>query len=77
MSENINILIVPDDWIRELFEVFEKYNFTIEEDTPLDIDLSIDPEMLGKVFENLLAEIVPESQETARKLTGSYYTPRE
>lgn len=77
MSENINTLIVPDEWMRELFEVFEKYNFTIEEDTPLDIDLSIDPEMLGKVFENLLAEIVPESQETARKLTGSYYTPRE
>jgi hypothetical protein len=40
------------------------------------VDLSIDPEMLGRIFENLLAEINPETEETARKATGSYYTPR-
>lgn len=76
ISKYINTLKIPDDWIRELFEVFETYNFTIDENTPIDIELSIDPEMLGRIFENLLAELVPETGETARKATGSYYTPR-
>lgn len=70
------ILKVPDEWIRKLFEVLELYNFTVDENTSVDIDLSIDPEMLGRIFENLLAEINPETGETARKSTGSYYTPR-
>ncbi len=39
-------------------------------------DPSIDPEMLGRIFENLLTEINPETGDTARKSTGSYYTPR-
>ncbi len=38
---------------------------------------SLDPELLGQVFENLLASYNPETGETARKATGSYYTPRE
>ena len=42
-----------------------------------DSELSIDPEMLGRIFENLLAEINPETKENARKSTGSFYTPRE
>jgi hypothetical protein len=42
----------------------------------VDIELSIEPEMLGRIFENLLAEINPETGDTARKSTGSYYTPR-
>jgi len=75
-SVHLNTLKVPDDWFRELFEVFERYNFTIDENTPVDIELSIEPEMLGRIFENLLAEINPETGETARKATGSYYTPR-
>lgn len=70
------ILNIPDEWIRKLFDVLELYNFTVDENTSVDIDLSIDPEMLGRIFENLLAEINPETGETARKSTGSYYTPR-
>ncbi len=54
----------------------ETYNFTIDENTSFDEELSIDPEMLGRIFENLLAEINPETGESARKSTGSYYTPR-
>ncbi|MBA7469633.1 hypothetical protein ES707_04906 [subsurface metagenome] len=42
----------------------------------MDADVSVDPEMLGRIFENLLAEVNPETGETARKATGSYYTPR-
>lgn len=70
-------VIVPDEWIQSLFEVLETFNFTIDENTSLDEELSIDPEMLGRIFENLLAEINPETEESARKNTGSYYTPRE
>jgi len=75
-SQNINTLKVPDPWLKKLLEIFETYNFTIDENTPVDVELSIEPEMLGRIFENLLAEINPETGETARKSTGSYYTPR-
>jgi hypothetical protein len=75
-SKHLNTLIVPDQWLKKLFEVFETYNFTIDENTSVDVELSIEPEMLGRIFENLLAEINPETGETARKATGSYYTPR-
>jgi hypothetical protein len=68
---------VPDKWLQKLFDVLELYNFTVDENTSYDIDLSIDPEMLGRVFENLLARINPETGETVRKSTGSFYTPRE
>ena len=40
-------------------------------------DVALDPELLGKVFENLLASYNPETKTTARKQTGSFYTPRE
>src|SRR3989344_390840 len=53
-----------------IFEVFDQYNFTVEEESPEDKDVAVDPEMLGKVFENLL-EIED------RKYKGTYYTPRE
>ena len=75
-SRYLNILKVPDDWLSELFRIFEEYNFTIDESTTIDIEISVDPEMLGRIFENLLAEINPETGKTARKSTGSYYTPR-
>jgi adenine-specific DNA-methyltransferase len=68
---------IPDGWFTELFTVLEQYNFTVDENTSYDVDLSIDPEMLGRIFENLLAEINPETGESARKSTGSFYTPRE
>jgi hypothetical protein len=60
-----------------ILSIFNKYHFTIEENTPFDQQVSLDPEMLGKVFENLLATYNPETRETARKATGSFYTPRE
>ncbi|MCC7356241.1 MAG: Eco57I restriction-modification methylase domain-containing protein [Candidatus Doudnabacteria bacterium] len=71
------VVVIPDTWFQELFETFEMYNFTIDENTSIDTELSIDPEMLGRIFENLLAEINPETGDSARKSTGSFYTPRE
>ena len=61
---------------RGLFPLLRRYKFTVEENTPLDREVALDPELLGHVFENLLAAYNPETQETARKATGSYYTPR-
>jgi adenine-specific DNA-methyltransferase len=63
--------------VRGLVNILQSYNFTIEENTPFEIEVALDPELLGKVFENLLASYVPETESTARKLTGSFYTPRE
>lgn len=60
-----------------LFEILKSYNFTIEENTPLEEEVALDPELLGRVFENLLASYNPETKTTARKQTGSFYTPRE
>ncbi|MGE5344077.1 MAG: Eco57I restriction-modification methylase domain-containing protein [Candidatus Omnitrophota bacterium] len=71
-----NSLKVPNHWMKEFFILLETYNFTIDENTSMDVELSVDPEMLGRIFENLLAEINPQTGETARKSTGSYYTPR-
>ena len=60
-----------------VIDILKRYNFTVEENTPFDQDVSLDPELLGKVFENLLAAYNPETQTTARKQTGSFYTPRD
>ncbi len=76
-SCTLNTLSVPNAWLKKLLSFFERYHFTIEENTPLDVQVAIEPEMLGQIFENLLAEINPETDESARKATGSYYTPRE
>ena len=62
---------------RGIIDILKRYNFTVEENTPFDKEVSLDPELLGKVFENLLASFNPETQTTARKQTGSFYTPRE
>ena len=59
-----------------LITLFDRYKFTVEENTPAEQEVALDPELLGKVFENLLAAYNPETRETARKQTGSYYTPR-
>jgi len=75
-SKYMNSMVIPDSWFLELFTLFETYNFTIDENTSVDVDLSVDPEMLGRIFENLLAEINPETGESARKSSGSFYTPR-
>ena len=60
---------VPDDAIGAVIRLFEQYNFTITESTPDDVDVAVDPEMLGEVFERLVTE-------DERKQSGSYYTPR-
>ena len=59
---------IPNDDLKEVFELFDSYNFTIIEDTPHDSEVAIDPEMLGRVFEDLLED---------RKEKGAFYTPRE
>ncbi|MBP8967570.1 MAG: Eco57I restriction-modification methylase domain-containing protein, partial [Paludibacteraceae bacterium] len=63
--------------VRGLLPILKSYNFTTDENTPVDEEIALDPELLGKVFENLLASYNPETATTARKATGSYYTPRE
>jgi type II restriction/modification system DNA methylase subunit YeeA len=63
--------------VRGLIDILKSYNFTTDEATPIDQEIALDPELLGKVFENLLASYNPETNTTARKSTGSYYTPRE
>ena len=60
-----------------LIHILNRYNFTVEESSPTDIQVALDPELLGKVFENLLGTYNPETKETARKSSGSFYTPRE
>ena len=60
-----------------LVSIFNRYVFTIEENTPQDVQVALDPELLGKVFENLLGAYNPETKETARNQSGSFYTPRE
>ena len=59
-----------------LISILNRYKFTIVENTPIDQEITLDPEMLGKVFENLLASYNEETKTTARKQTGSFYTPR-
>lgn len=68
---------IPNEWFVEFYSILSQYNFTVDENTSYDIELSIDPEMLGRIFENLLAEINPETGENAKKSTGSFYTPRD
>ena len=80
--EDSNRIHVPNDLFFDdrgdgLIQIFEQYRFTAEESTPLDVDVALDPELLGKVFENLLASHNPETSESARKKTGSFYTSRQ
>ena len=59
-----------------LLQILNSYKFTVVENTPIDQEIALDPELLGKVFENLLASYNEETKTTARKQTGSFYTPR-
>jgi len=61
------IQTVPDDALGAVLALFGRYRFTITESTPDDVEVAVDPEMLGKVFEELI---------TGRHESGSYYTPR-
>ena len=63
----LHAINIPNEKFAEVLELFERYNFTVSESTPLDVEVAVDPEMLGKVFEELV---------TGRHDTGSYYTPR-
>ena len=63
--------------VKGLINILNSYKFTIYENSPVDEEVALDPELLGKVFENLLASYNPETKTTARKQTGSFYTPRE
>ena len=82
-SDNLNhrgLLSIPNRLFfgpTGLIDMFNRYRFTVEENTPTEQEVALDPELLGKVFENLLAAYNPETRETARKQTGSYYTPRQ
>ncbi len=68
-------LAVGNGVFRQVFDdLLERYNFTVREDTPLDVEVAIDPEMLGQIFENLVLGL--ERGADRRKTTGSYYTPR-
>ena len=63
-------LTIDNGIFKDIFDTFDLYNFTVKEDEPLEKEVAIDPEMLGKVFENLLPENI-------RKGNGAFYTPRE
>lgn len=75
-------LNVPDALFfdaRGLFPLLHHYKFTVEENTPAEVEVALDPELLGRVFENLLAAHNPETRDyvrSNRKRTGSFYTPR-
>ena len=71
-----NHLFFGDAGSPGIIDLFRRYRFTVEENTPAEQEVALDPELLGKVFENLLAAVNPETRQTARKQTGSYYTPR-
>ena len=58
----------PADYFKRLFQFFSEYNFTIDENDPNDAEVGVDPEMLGKIFENLLED---------NKNKGAFYTPKE
>lgn len=63
--------------VKGLIDLFDSYKFTVEENTPLEEEAALDPELLGKVFENLLASYNEDTGTTARNKSGSFYTPRE
>ena len=72
-----NSLNLPRGFFFRLFQHFQNFNFTVDESTPEFEQVAIDPEMLGRVFESLLATQVEETGEQARKAKGTFYTPRE
>jgi len=62
-------ILIGNELIEEVLDTFDRYNFTVREDEPLEKEVAVDPEMLGKVFENLI-------NENERKGVGAFYTPR-
>ncbi len=76
-----DLLVFPNKLFFEpekgLLDLFHRYNFTVEESSPVDQNVGLDPEMLGSVFENLLASFNEETRENARNASGSFYTPKQ
>lgn len=72
-----DLLTFPDNFFAALYSHFEKFNFTTDESSPEYEQVAIDPEMLGRVFESLLATQISETGAQARRAKGAYYTPRE
>jgi type I restriction-modification system DNA methylase subunit len=70
-------LTFQDGFFERLYQHFSNYNFTTDESTPEYEQVAIDPEMLGRVFESLLATQVDDTGKQARKAKGTFYTPRE
>ena len=67
-SEKFDYLVFPSDLFTDLFEFFNRFNFTIYENSPEEHTVAVDPEMLGHIFENLLED---------NKDKGAFYTPKE
>lgn len=63
--------------VHGIIDILSRYKFTMEENTPVEEEVALDPELLGKVFENLLASYNEDTGSTARSHSGSFYTPRE
>lgn len=77
LSEELGDKKQNDVTVSGLINILKSYKFTVTENTPIEEDIALDPELLGRVFENLLASYNPETKTTARNQTGSFYTPRE
>jgi hypothetical protein len=71
------LLAFPKNYFDDLLAFLREYNFTTDESTSEFQQVAIDPEMLGRIFENLLAEVSEETGAQARKAKGAFYTPRE
>ncbi|MBC7094479.1 Eco57I restriction-modification methylase domain-containing protein [Thermococcus sp.] len=71
------ITSLPDNVVKELiFDFFEEYSFTVTEDTPYEVEVAVDPAMLGKIYESLIAEEEKALEEEERRVSGIFYTPR-
>ncbi|HIH72465.1 MAG TPA: N-6 DNA methylase, partial [Thermococcaceae archaeon] len=72
------ITSLPDNVVKELiFDFFEEYSFTVTEDTPYEVEVAVDPAMLGRIYESLItAEEQAGSEEEERRASGIFYTPR-
>lgn len=68
LDKKYNDLKLPSKYFDKLFDIFNKFNFTIHEDAPDEQTVAVDPEMLGHIFENLLED---------NKDKGAFYTPKE
>ena len=70
-------IIFPDNYFEKLFDKFNEFNFTTDESSADFEMIAVDPEMLGQVFENLLASQNEDTGQNARKSKGAFYTPRD